>query len=454
MEKKSRLKKMTKPLVNIIGAGLAGSEAAWQAANHGCQVRLFEMRPKKMTAAHFTGNCAELVCSNSLKSNEIDNACGLLKAEMRCFDSLIISSADRNRVPAGGALAVDREVFSLDVTSKLANHENIEIIAAEVSELEQLLSETTIIASGPLTSDLLAAQIKTLCGAELMYFYDAAAPIIEYESIDMSIAFAASRYGRGEADYINLPMDKEQYDLFYQQLIDSEKVTLHKFEDKILFEGCMPIEDMAGRGYDTIRFGPLKPVGLINPHSGREEFAVVQLRQDNFAATLYNMVGFQTNLKWSEQKRVFRLIPGLANAEFIRYGVMHRNTFINSPKIILPTLNMQSNPNIYFAGQITGVEGYVESAASGMIAGINAARLAHGQSQLTFPLQTVLGSLCAYITTVNKHFQPMNANFGIVPNAEKKIRNKKERYAYYAERSLMILQDFMEKENVCNNQST
>jgi len=445
---------MNQPIINIIGAGLAGSEAAWQAANRGCKVRLFEMRPNKMTPAHFTGDCAELVCSNSLKSNELDNACGLLKAEMRQYDSLICACADRTRVPAGGALAVDREAFSREVTAKLSSHENIEIIVEEIVELAPLLADKTIIASGPLTSDALTRQINALCGAEFMYFYDAAAPIIEAESIDMTIAFAASRYGRGAADYINLPMDQEQYDLFYNQLIESDKVALHSFEDKKLFEGCMPIEDMAARGYDTIRFGPLKPVGLFNPHNGREEFAVVQLRQDNFAASLYNMVGFQTNLKWSEQKRVFRLIPGLANAEFVRYGVMHRNTFINSPKLILPTLNMQSNPNIYFAGQITGVEGYVESAASGMLAGINAARTTQEQSLLTFPLETVLGSLCAYITTENKHFQPMNANFGIVPNAEKKIRNKKDRYAYYAGRSLASLQAFKEHENGCDHKTT
>ncbi|MFA6075221.1 MAG: methylenetetrahydrofolate--tRNA-(uracil(54)-C(5))-methyltransferase (FADH(2)-oxidizing) TrmFO [Negativicutes bacterium] len=445
---------MKKPIVNIVGAGLAGSEAAWQAANRGCHVRLFEMRPVKMTAAHYTGNFAELVCSNSLKSDELGNACGLLKAEMRNFESIVIASADSNRVPAGGALAVDREVFSTEITKKLSNHDNIEIIRSEVIDLKKLLNDKTIIATGPLTSDALAKQISELCGAQFMYFYDAAAPIIEYDSIDMSIAYAASRYDRGEADYINLPMDKAQYDMFYNQLIASEKVALQEFEDKVLFEGCMPIEEMAARGYDTIRFGPLKPVGLINPHTGREEFAVVQLRQDNFAASLYNMVGFQTNLKWPEQKRVFRMIPGLANAEFIRYGVMHRNTFINSPKIISPTLNMQNNANIYFAGQITGVEGYVESAASGMLAGINAARVAHGQSQLLFPLETVLGSLCAYITTANKHFQPMNANFGIVPNAEKKIRSKKDRYAYYAERSLASLRIFMEKEHVCTNKTT
>ena len=445
---------MKQPIINIVGAGLAGSEAAWQAANRGCKVRLFEMRPNKMTPAHFTGNCAELVCSNSLKSNEIDNACGLLKAEMRQYDSLICACADRNRVPAGGALAVDREAFSRGVTAKLSNHENIEIIYREVIELAPLLAEQTIIASGPLTSDALTQQIQLLCGAEFMYFYDAAAPIIECESIDMTIAFAASRYDRGTADYINLPMDRAQYDLFYNQLLESEKVELQIFEDKKLFEGCMPIEDMAARGYDTIRFGPLKPVGLFNPHSGREEFAVVQLRQDDFAASLYNMVGFQTNLKWPEQKRVFRLIPGLANAEFVRYGVMHRNTFINSPKLILPSLNMKNNSAIYFAGQITGVEGYVESAASGMLAGINAARAVQGRLPRVFPLQTVLGSLCAYITTESKHFQPMNANFGIVPNAEKKIRSKKERYAFYAERSLASLQTFKEQEYGCDHQTT
>lgn len=442
---------MKKPIINIIGAGLAGSEAAWQAANRGCAVRLFEMRPGKMPPAHFTGDCAELVCSNSLKSNEIYNACGLLKAEMRLMNSLVVNSADATRVPAGGALAVDRSAFSAAITAKLRMHENIEIINTEVTVLDDMLPHKTIIATGPLTSELLSDNIAALCGNEFMYFYDAAAPIIEYTSIDMSIAFAASRYGRGEADYINLPMTKEQYDVFYNELIASEKAELREFEHKQLFEGCMPIEDMAVRGYDTMRFGPLKPVGLVNPHTNREEYAVVQLRQDNFAASMYNMVGFQTNLKWSEQKRVFRLIPGLADAEFVRFGVMHRNTFINAPAILTPALHMQKNTGVYFAGQLSGVEGYVESAASGMVCGINAARAAHGQAQLIFPRETVLGSLCGYITTQNKNFQPMNANFGIVPGSEKKLRKKKERYAYYAERSLARLQSFLEEENVLAN---
>ena len=438
---------MTQPLINVIGAGLAGVEAAWAAAARGCRVRLYEMRPLKSTPAHHSDKFAELVCSNSLKSDALDNACGLLKAEMRLLGSLTMQAAAATSVPAGGALAVDREAFSAYVTQAIRSHSDIEVVCAELSDINSL-TEATVIASGPLTSPALSNSIAELCGAQFMYFYDAAAPIIERASIDMNVAYCASRYDKGTADYINLPFDEKQYELFYQELLSAQRAPLRDFEDLKLFEGCMPIEEMARRGVDTMRYGPLKPVGLINPHTGQLPYAVVQLRQDDFAAALYNMVGFQTNLKWPEQQRVFSLIPGLRNVEIVRYGVMHRNTFIESPRLLERTQQLTKHCNIFFAGQITGMEGYVESAASGILSGINCARLANGQALVEMPQVTMLGALTAYITTPAKHFQPMNANFGIVPNADRKIRNKKERYAWYAERSLNAMRHIIDEQQL------
>ncbi len=434
---------LTNKTVNVIGAGLAGSEAAWQLANRGIKVNLYEMRPVKMTPAHHTSQFAELVCSNSLRANTLTNAVGVLKEEMRTFNSLIMKAADESAVPAGGALAVDRHDFAGRITETLKNHENITVVNEEVTEIPEGI---TIIASGPLTSADLSAQIKELTGEEHLYFYDAAAPIIEKDSIDFDKVYVKSRYDKGEAAYINCPMNEEEFNAFYDALVTAETVPLKEFEKEIFFEGCMPIEVMASRGKKTMLFGPLKPVGLEDPKTGKRPFAVVQLRQDDAAGTLYNLVGFQTHLKWGAQKEVLRLIPGLENAEIVRYGVMHRNTFINSPNVLSATYQLKSRPTLFFAGQMTGVEGYVESAASGLIAGINAARLALGEEPIEFPAETAMGSMAKYITTTNaKNFQPMNANFGLFPELPQKIKGKKERNEMHANRALETIQNFSKK---------
>ncbi|CAH0119799.1 Methylenetetrahydrofolate--tRNA-(uracil-5-)-methyltransferase TrmFO [Paenibacillus sp. CECT 9249] len=427
--------------VTVIGAGLAGSEAAWQIASYGVPVVLYEMRPVRQTPAHHTDKFAELVCSNSLRANGLTNAVGVLKEEMRILNSLILNSADRNAVPAGGALAVDRDGFSEDVTRTLREHPLIEVRNEELTELPQ--EGVVVVATGPLTSPALSERIKQLMGEEYFYFYDAAAPIVEKDSIDMNKVYLASRYDKGEAAYLNCPMNEEEFNAFYEALITAETAALKEFEKEIYFEGCMPIEVMMQRGKQTALFGPMKPVGLVNPHTGELPYAVVQLRQDNAAGTLYNMVGFQTHLKWGEQKRVFSMIPGLENAEFVRYGVMHRNTFINSPKLMRPTYQFRGRDTLFFAGQMTGVEGYVESAASGLIAGLNAARLAKGQACLTLPQETALGSMAEYITTTDfRNFQPMNANFGLFPPLGERIRNKKEKNEKIAHRALETLRHF------------
>jgi methylenetetrahydrofolate--tRNA-(uracil-5-)-methyltransferase len=435
---------MTKqPYVTVVGAGLAGSEAAWQIAESGVHVKLYEMRPTKQTPAHHTDKFAELVCSNSLRANSLTNAVGVLKEEMRRFESVIIGAADKCAVPAGGALAVDRHEFAQYVTDAVRNHPLIEVMTEEVSEIPDGI---VVIATGPLTSPALSERLKSLTGEEYLYFYDAAAPIIEKDSIDMEKVFVASRYDKGEAAYLNCPMSEEEFNRFYDALIEAEAVPLKDFEKEIFFEGCMPIEVMAKRGRQTMLFGPLKPVGLIDQRTGKQPYAVVQLRQDNSAATLYNIVGFQTHLKWPEQKRVFSMIPGLENCEIIRYGVMHRNTFINSPKLLKPTYQYKDRDTLFFAGQMTGVEGYVESAASGLLAGLNAARLAKGEELLVLPPETIMGSMARYITTTDpNNFQPMNANFGLVPELEKRIRNKREKNEKLAERALDTIQNFTQK---------
>ncbi|MFB9329688.1 FADH(2)-oxidizing methylenetetrahydrofolate--tRNA-(uracil(54)-C(5))-methyltransferase TrmFO [Paenibacillus aurantiacus] len=421
--------------VTVIGAGLAGSEAAWQIASQGVPVTLYEMRPETKTPAHHTNNFAELVCSNSLRANGLQNAVGVLKEEMRRMKSLIMDCADRNAVPAGGALAVDRDGFSGDVTRLLKEHPLVEVRTEEVKQIPQ--DGIVVIATGPLTADSLSKEIQALLGEEYFYFYDAAAPIVEKDSIDMSKVYLASRYDKGEAAYLNCPMTEEEFNVFYDAIITAETAALKEFEKEQYFEGCMPIEVMMRRGKQTALFGPMKPVGLINPHTGKLPYAVVQLRQDNAAGTLYNLVGFQTHLKWGEQKRVFSLIPGLEQAEFVRFGVMHRNTFINSPKLMKPTYQFARRDNLFFAGQMTGVEGYVESAASGLIAGLNAGRLARGLDPIVMPEDTTLGSMAHYITTADfKHFQPMNANFGLFPPLEKRMKGKKEKNEAIAGRAL------------------
>ena len=430
--------------INVIGGGLAGCEAAYQISKRGIKVKLYEMKPVKFSPAHSNENLAEIVCSNSFKSNLLTNACGLLKEELRKLDSLLIKIADETSVPAGQALAVDREEFSRRVTGFIENDSNIEIIKKEVTEIPT--DEISIIATGPLTSNDLFDKISNIIGNNELHFYDAAAPIVQKDSIDMNIAFYGDRYGKeGDSSYINLPMNKEEYEVFYNELVNAETVQLHKFEKKEIFEGCMPVEVMAKRGKDTIRYGMLKPVGFTDPRTNTRPYAIVQLRQDNFEGNLYNMVGFQTNLKFDEQKRVFSLIPGLANAEFIKYGVMHRNTYINSPELLDETYNLKQNRNIYFAGQISGVEGYVESIASGLVAGINACldirgeKLEERSERIVFPKETVIGALANYISTPNKNFQPMNANFGILPEIEPRIKDKKLRYNALAQRSLSSL---------------
>ncbi len=459
-----------KNYITIIGGGLAGTEAAYQIAKRGIKVKLYEMKPVKYSPAHSNKNLAEIVCSNSFKSNLLTNACGLLKEELRKLDSLLIKIADETSVPAGQALAVDREVFSEKVTKVIEENENIEVIHEEITNIEEIAKEgIVIIATGPLTSEGLAKDIQKITSQDKLYFYDAAAPIINKDSINFNIAFYGDRYAqekkkeesieewkkrleeeKEEQSYINLPMNQEEYEDFVKALVNAEVVTLHDFEKREIFEGCMPIEIMAKRGLDTLRFGPLKPVGFDDPRTGRRPYAVVQLRQDDKQETMYNMVGFQTNLKYGEQKKVFSMIPGLENAEFIKYGVMHRNTYINSTELLDETYHLKSNSNIYFAGQITGVEGYVESISSGMVASLNAiqqfknSKKECSKSKITFSEYTVIGALSKYISTPNTKFQPMNANFGILPELEgKKIRDKKERYMKLAERSLENIENFL-----------
>lgn len=481
--------------ITIIGGGLAGSEAAYQIAKRGIKVKLYEMKPDKFTEAHSNKNLAEIVCSNSFKSNLHTNACGLLKEELRKLDSLLIRIADETQIPAGQALAVDRELFSQKVTEELEKNPLIEIIHQEVTEIEKIAEKgIVIIATGPLTSEGLSKEISKITGEDKLHFYDAAAPIVTKESIDFNIAFFGNRYEqekgkdetiddwkerlhKQEASYINLPMNKDEYEKFVEELINAEVITLHEFEKREIFEGCMPVEVMAKRGKDTLRYGPLKPVGFDDPRTGKRPYAVIQLRQDNELETIYNIVGFQTNLKYGEQKRVFRLIPGLENAEFEKYGVMHRNTFINSPELLDKSYNLKKNNNIYFAGQITGVEGYVESIASGLVAGINAVnryrmlikdneiksnKIDNGSEnninyniinekakytkleteenfKIIFPEDTMIGALAKYISTSNNNFQPMNANFGILPELPEKIKDKKAKYAKLADKAIESL---------------
>ena len=426
--------------VIVIGAGLAGCEASYQLAKRGFKVKLYEMRPKKLTPAHKTGLFAELVCSNSLRANSLENAVGLLKQEMRMLDSLIIRCADASQVPAGGALAVDRDIFSEMVTKEIKSNPNIEVIEEEVAEIPNV---PVIIASGPLTSDILSEKIKELIHEDYLYFFDAAAPIIEFDSINMDKAYMKSRYDKGEASYINCPMTMEEYNNWYKELINAKAVEMKEFELKV-FEGCMPFEEIARRGRQTLLFGPMKPVGLETP-DGKRPFAVVQLRQDNKEGTLFNIVGFQTHLTFGEQKRIIRMIPGLENASIVRYGVMHRNTFINSPKLLTRNYQLRDNKNIYFAGQITGVEGYVESAGSGLIAGLSLARQLAEKEEIVFPENTIIGSESYYISHASiSDFQPMNANYGILQKLGFKHK-KKERKLLYKERSLKVMEDLINK---------
>lgn len=423
--------------IHVIGGGLAGCEAAWQIVRYGIPVTLHEMRPTKSDEAHKTAYFAELVCSNSLRANNIENAVGLLKEEMRRLDSLILRQADLFKVPAGGALAVDREGFAASITDIISNHPLITVVNEEVTDLESL-EGTVIVASGPLTSPALSEAIQKLFDAEYFYFYDAAAPIVAADSLNYDKVYRASRYDKGDADYLNCPFEtKEEYLAFWQALCTAELAPVKDFEKEVFFEACMPIEEMASRGEDTMRFGPLKPVGLVDPRTGKEAYAVVQLRQDNAAASLYNIVGFQTHLKWPEQKRVFGMIPGLENAEFVRYGVMHKNTYMNSPQLLTDKFNLRKNSKFYFAGQMTGVEGYVESAASGLMAGLHAARAALGLPEIDFTNETAHGALAAYISNSEvKNFQPMNVNFGLIAPLGQRIRKKREKNALIAQRAL------------------
>ena len=440
--------------ITIIGGGLAGSEATYQIAKRGIKVKLYEMKPDKFTEAHSNKNLAEIVCSNSFKSNLHTNACGLLKEELRKLDSLLIRIADETQIPAGQALAVDRELFSQKVTEELEKNPLIEIIHQEVTEIERIAEKgIVIIATGPLTSEGLSKEISKITGEDKLHFYDAAAPIVTKESIDFNIAFFGNRYEqekrkdetiddwkerlhKQEASYINLPMNKDEYEKFVEELINAEVITLHEFEKREIFEGCMPVEVMAKRGKDTLRYGPLKPVGFDDPRTGKRPYAVIQLRQDNELGTIYNIVGFQTNLKYGEQKRVFGMIPGLQNAEFVKYGVMHRNTYINSTKLLDNTYNFKDNKNIYFAGQITGVEGYVESISSGMVSALNSVAQIKNESKIEFSNLTMIGALAKYISTANDKFQPMNANFGIIPELPKRIKDKKIKYGMLADRAI------------------
>ena len=430
--------------VTVIGAGLAGCEAAWAVAQQGIPVTLWEMKPEKYTPAHRSTGFAELVCANSLKARRLESAAGLLKEEMRCLGSLCVPIAYDCAVPAGGALAVDRDAFSAAVTEKIKTHPLITVKQGEVTAIPD--EGVVIVATGPLTSEPLADAIAELCGGGL-HFYDAAAPIVTAESVDMNSAFRASRYDReesGEGDYINCPLNKEEYEAFHQALITAESAPLHEFDKLTVYEGCMPIEVLAKRGSDSIRFGPMKPVGLRDPHTGHRPWAVVQLRAENAEGTLYNLVGFQTNLKFPEQKRVFGMIPALKNAEFMRYGVMHRNTFLNGPELLDASFRMKNRPNLLFAGQMTGVEGYMESAASGILAGINACRMIRGQAPFVLPIDTMMGALAAHVCTPNADYQPMGANFGILPTLETHIRDKKQRYGALAMRAMDSLKKVIE----------
>ena len=438
--------------VTVLGAGLAGSECAWQLAKRGIKVRLYEMKPVKMTPAHKSPYFAELVCSNSLRSDELSNAVGLLKAEMRKMGSLIMESADANRVAAGGALAVDREGFARYITEKITACDNIEIISEEATDFPD---GELIVATGPLTSDALAEKLEKLCDSAGLHFYDAVAPIVSLDSVDMDSAFFASRYDKGTADYVNCPMDKSEYKAFWKELCSAKEAAVHGFDDGGVFEGCMPVEVMARRGEDTLRYGPLKPVGLKDPRTGRENYAVVQLRRDNADGTIYNMVGFQTHLTWGEQKRVFSMIPALKNAEFVRYGVMHRNTYLNSPSLLDKYYRLKAEPRISFAGQMTGVEGYVESAASGMLVGIETAARLLELPPADFPQETAIGALGLYISGGSVgDFQPMNINFGIITPLGYRVKGKRNKNAEISARSLAIIDEIMKKEVFgCENNS-
>ena len=430
--------------VTVLGAGLAGSECAWQLAKRGINVKLIEMKPVKMTPAHTSPNFAELVCSNSLRSDELTNAVGLLKAEMRAMGSLIMESADANKVAAGGALAVDREGFSKYITEKLKSLPNVEVVSAEATDIPE---GEVVIATGPLSSDAIAEKIAALCPDSDLHFYDAVAPIVTLESVDMDSAFFASRYDKGTADYVNCPMDKDEYLAFVEELTHAKEAEVHGFDDGGVFEGCMPVEVMARRGVDTLRYGPLKPVGLIDPRTGRENYAVVQLRRDNADGTIYNIVGFQTHLTWGEQKRVFSMIPALRNAEFVRYGVMHRNTYLNSPKLLDRYYRLRTDGRISFAGQMTGVEGYVESAASGMLVGIETAARVLGMEPVDFPQETAIGALSLYVSGGSVgDFQPMNVNFGIISPLGYRVKGKRNKNAEISKRSLEIIESLKAKE--------
>ena len=430
--------------VTVLGAGLAGSECAWQLARRGIRVRLWEMKPEKMSPAHHSPYFGELVCSNSLRSDELTNAVGLLKAEMRAMDSLIMASADANKVAAGGALAVDREGFARQITETLEQHPNVEIIRKEALDIPD---GQVVIATGPLSSDAIAEKIAALCPDSDLHFYDAVAPIVTLDSVDMDSAFFASRYDKGTADYVNCPMDKEEYLAFVKELVSAREAPVHGFDDGGVFEGCMPVEVMARRGVDTLRYGPMKPVGLVDPRTGRENYAVVQLRRDNADGTIYNIVGFQTHLTWGEQKRVFSMIPALRNAEFVRYGVMHRNTYLNSPKLLDRYYRLRSDMRISFAGQMTGVEGYVESAASGLLVGIETAARVLGLESVDFPQETAIGALGLYISGGSVgDFQPMNINFGIIKPLEYRVKGKRNKNAEISNRSLAIIEQLKEKE--------
>lgn len=433
--------------VTVLGAGLAGCECAWQLAKRGIEVWLFEMKPKKMTPAHSSEYFAELVCSNSLRSDELTNAVGLLKAEMRKMGSLIMESADSNRVAAGGALAVDREGFSRYITDKIKSCTNIELVSEEATDFPE---GELVVATGPLTSDALAEKLEKLCNCTGLHFYDAVAPIVTLESVDMDSAFFASRYDKGTADYVNCPMNEEEYKAFVKELVSAKEAPVHGFDDGGVFEGCMPVEVMARRGEETLRFGPLKPVGLRDPRTGKDNYAVVQLRRDNADGTIYNLVGFQTHLTWGEQKRVFSMIPALKNAEFVRYGVMHRNTYLNSPQLLDRYYRLRSEPRISFAGQMTGVEGYVESAASGMLVGIETAARLLELEPVNFPQETAIGALGLYISGGSVgDFQPMNINFGIITPLGYRVKGKRNKNAEISARSLKIIDELMEKEVFC-----
>lgn len=433
--------------VTVLGAGLAGCECAWQLAKRGIEVRLFEMKPNKMTPAHSSEYFAELVCSNSLRSDELTNAVGLLKAEMRKMGSLIMESADSNRVAAGGALAVDREGFSRYITDKIKSCTNIELVSEEATDFPE---GELVVATGPLTSDALAEKLEKLCNCTELHFYDAVAPIVTLESVDMDSAFFASRYDKGTADYVNCPMNEEEYKAFVKELVSAKEASVHGFDDGGVFEGCMPVEVMARRGEETLRFGPLKPVGLRDPRTGKDNYAVVQLRRDNADGTIYNLVGFQTHLTWGEQKRVFSMIPALKNAEFVRYGVMHRNTYLNSPQLLDRYYRLKSDSRISFAGQMTGVEGYVESAASGMLVGIETAARLLELEPVNFPQETAIGALGLYISGGSVgDFQPMNINFGIITPLGYRVKGKRNKNAEISARSLKIIDELMEKEVFC-----